>query len=205
MRLCNLLIDHPQICNEESQALFALMCFQSARLDSKINEANELIDLRFQDRSTYYLPLVFLGHDMMTKATKSGRYTYYHYEAAIAAEHLSAKTFEDTNWEKIIFWYNKLQHISPSPFNLLNMAIANLELAQAEKAKEFLVQVQPKDLGQMAYLFHGCMAEYNNSVKNYDEAVNCYAIAITLVKNNSELNYMQNKRQNIIDLIKRSR
>ena len=202
MRLCKLLIDHPIICNEESQALFALMCFQAARLDSKIDEHNELIDLRFQDRSKYHMPLIVVGNVMMTKATESGRYTYYHYEAAIACEHLSAKVFEDTNWDKIIFWYKKLHEISPSPFNLLNMAIANLELGQPDKAKVFLIQVKPKDLGQRVYLFHGCMAQYFQAIKKYEEALNSYTTAISLVKNISELNYLQNKRQMLLGLLK---
>ncbi len=203
MRLCKLLIEHPQICNEESQALFALMCFHSARIDSKINEANELIDLRFQDRTKYYVPLIFLGHEMMTKATKSGQYSYYHYEAAIASEHLLAKTFEETNWTKIIYWYDKLQKTSPSPLNLLNMAIAFLELSRPNKAIDLLRQVNPLDLGQREYLFYGSMAEYYQAVKNYLQALKSYDKAISLVKNISELNYMQNKRKKVLKLLEK--
>jgi len=97
MRLCKTLVDHPIICDEESQALFALMCFHSARLDSKIDALNEIIDLRSQDRSTWYFPLIAAGNSMMMKATQTGRYSAYHYEAAIASEHLSAKKFEWDN------------------------------------------------------------------------------------------------------------
>ncbi len=202
IRLCKTLVDHRVICNEECQALFALMCFQAARLDSKIDEVDEIIDLRWQDRSKWYFPLVAVGNSMMIEATKSGHYSAYHYEAAIACEHLSAKKFEDTNWGKILFWYQKLQEISPSPFNLLNMAVVNLQLDQPELTKEILSQVDPQSLGQRNYLFHGCMAEYFKSLKKYDQALDSYTKALSLVKNESERRYMEGKYQKVLDLSK---
>lgn len=200
MRLCKALIDHPTICNEESQALFALMCFHSARLDSKIDDSNEIIDLRLQDRSKWYFPLVVAGNTMMTQATQSDHYTAYHYEAAIACEHLAAKRFEDTNWEKILFWYERLQGLSPSPFNLLNMAVVNLQLDKAENAKAILVKINPADLGQRNYLFHGCMAQYYKAIKEYEKALASYTTAIGLVKNDSERSYLEDKYQKILNL-----
>ncbi len=201
IRLCKIIIEHPITCNEESQALFALMCFHAARLDNKIDTLNELIDLRLQDRSKYYFPLVAIGNSFMEKATQSGHFTHYHYEAAIASEHLSAKTFEETDWKKIIFWYEKLQEISPSAFNLMNMAIVHLELDQADKTKDLLAQVESKELGQREYLFYGCMAQYYQYMNQYTQALENYTQAISLVKNDAELRYMENKRQNIIDLM----
>jgi len=204
MRLCKTLIEHPIICDEECQALFALMCFHSARLDSKINDHNEIIDLRLQDRSKWYWPLIVAGNGMMIEATKGGHYTAYHYEAAIACEHLSAKKFEDTDWEKISYWYKKLQDIAPSPFNLLNMAVVNLQEDKADVAKKILDEVNPKDLGQREYLYFGCMAQYYKAIEKYDDALSSYAKAIALVKNDSERRYMENKVQKIKDLKKNS-
>ena len=201
MRLCSILIEHPIICNEESQALFALMCFHAARLESKIDSLNELIDLRLQDRSRYYMPLIIVGNKMMTKATCSGHYTPYHYEAVIASEHLSARSFEETKWTKIIFWYKKLQEISPSPFNLLNMAVAHLELGETDKTKALLLLVTPADLGPRVYLYYGCMAQYYKAVSNYKESLDYYTKAIASVSNASELAYMEAKRQEILALL----
>ena len=200
MRLCKVLIDHPVICNEECQALFALMCFHSARLDSKIDDLDEIIDLRLQDRSKWYFPLVVAGNSMMMQATKSGFYTAYHYEAAIACEHLSAKKFEDTDWMKIIFWYKKLQKIAPSPFNLLNMAVVYLQLDNPDEAKEILNQVNPQNLGQRIYLFHGCMAQYYKAIQDYDQSITSYNEALSAVKNDSERRYMEKKVDQIREL-----
>ncbi len=200
MRLCKILVDHPIVCDEETQALFALMCFHAARLDSKIDELNEIIDLRKQDRSQWYFPLIVAGNSMMQKATTSGQFSAYHYEAAIACEHLSAKTFEQTNWEQIIFWYQKLQAIAPSPFNLLNMAVVRLQQDKPGLAKDILTQLDPESLGQRDYLFHGCMAQYHKAVKDYDQALVSYSKALSTVRNDAERRYMQKKYDKILAL-----
>ncbi|MFK8160985.1 MAG: RNA polymerase sigma factor, partial [Lewinella sp.] len=146
LRLSKMLIDNPMTCNAEVQALFALMCFHSARLDSKINEANEVLDLRSQDRSKWYFPLVVAGNDMMNLATANGEYSIYHYEAAIACEHLKASTFEATNWKEILRWYHKLDQLNPSPINQLNMAVVNLQRADFAAAREMLEQLEEDQL-----------------------------------------------------------
>jgi len=201
LRLCKMIVDHPTVCNSEAQALFALMCFHSARLDSKIDDLNEIIDLRLQDRSKWYFPLIVAGNNMMYKATEGNEYSPYHYEAAIASEHLLAKKFEDTNWKKILYWYEQLQMISPSPFNLLNMAVVNLQRDMPEQAKEIMDQVNPEELGQRNYLYHGCLAQYHKAVKAYDQALICYDQALTSVVNDSEKRYLERKREKIKGLI----
>lgn len=201
MRLCKILLEHPKIASDECHALFALMCFHAARLDSKVDDLSELKDLRLQERSKYHLPLIMVGNNMMTKAIQNGNYSHYHYEAAIAFEHISAKSFEDTNWDKILFWYKKLQEISPSPINLMNMAIVNIELKLYDNAIALLDLVEPKELQQREYLFYGCKAQYYQATNKYKEAIENYTKAISLVNNNSELKYLKNKRQTIHDFL----
>ncbi len=200
LRLCKMLIEHPKICDAETQALFALMCFHAARLDSKIDDLNEIIDMRLQDRSKWYFPLIVAGNSMMMKATEGGVYSPYHYEAAIASEHLRAKKFENTNWEQILFWYEKLQAISPSPFNLLNMAVVNLQRDEPALAKAIMDKVEPKNLGQRDYLYYGCLAQYYKAIKNYDQALACYDQALATVQNDSEKRYLEKKRKKIEDM-----
>ena len=46
IRLTKMLLTNPYTRQPATYALFALMCFHSARLDSKVNEKNEIIDLK---------------------------------------------------------------------------------------------------------------------------------------------------------------
>ncbi|WP_020569135.1 RNA polymerase sigma factor [Neolewinella persica] len=197
LRLSKMLIDNPLTCNADVQALFALMCFHSARLDSKINESNEILDLRTQDRSKWYFPLVVAGNDMMNLATASGEYSVYHYEAAIACEHLRAQTFEETNWKDILKWYQKLEALNPSPFNLLNMAVVNLQQADFSAAQDVLQQLEEDQLGQRKYLYHGCWAEYYKRTGDAAQAIHQYDVAISMVPNDLEKEYLLKKRERV--------
>ncbi len=199
MRLSKMMIDNPITCNPDVQALFALMCFHSARLDSKINDANEIIDLRLQDRSLWYFPLIVMGNDMMYKAVESEQFSAYHYEAAIACEHLKARTFDQTDWGSILAWYEQLQIIAPSPFNLLNMAVVELQLGEYEAAKRRLDTIDIESLGQRVYLYHGCVAQYHHKTGAREAAIREYDQAIKLVVNESEEQYLIKKRSQAME------
>lgn len=197
MRLCKMLVDHKEVCSPNVQALFALMCFQAARLDSKVNELQEVIDLRQQDRSLWHFPLIVLGNQMMFMAVNTEEMSVYHYEAAIASEHLKASTFEATDWDRILMWYERLQVVAPSPFNSLNMAVVHIQRNDLEAAKLVLDSVVPEDLEQRAYLYHGCMAEYHRNRKDKAEALAAIEQAIQLVTNEHERNYLLLKKEKI--------
>lgn len=197
VRLCKMLLKN-QLTNQPSTyALFALMCFHSARLDSKINEANEIIDLRNQDRKKWYFPLIAIGNTAMNKAAETNEFSSYHYEAAIAAEHLKATSFEITNWHKILEWYEKLYTLQPSPFTLLNMAIVQMQKKDFEKAHQLLKKVNPAELEQRAYLYYGSYAEYFVLKGETKKALNSIDEALALVKNEAERQFLLKKKFNL--------
>lgn len=110
IRLCQLLLKKEQFRSGSLYALFALLCFHLSRLESKISIDNQIVNLQNQDRAKWYFPLIKMGNSAMNKAVEYDDTSVYHYEAAIASEHLNAKTFEDTNWENISNWLS-LIHI----------------------------------------------------------------------------------------------
>src|SRR5690606_10269240 len=59
LRLVKLLLIKEEMRTGSLYALFALMCYNSSRLESKIIDGN-IIDLKNQDRSKWYLPLIVL-------------------------------------------------------------------------------------------------------------------------------------------------
>lgn len=193
LRLCKTLLTHSTTRTSVVYALFALMCFHSARLDSRMNEAHELLDLRDQDRSTWYFPLIALGNDAMTKAMENDHLSKYHYEAAIAAEHLKAAHFNDTDWDRILMWYERLDALAPSPMNTLNRAMVHLQRNDAAAAAALLRAMDPDTLAQRAYLYHGAWGEYHTLVDQRDQARAAYTAALGLVRNNAEREHMRKK------------
>ncbi|AXT20920.1 sigma-70 family RNA polymerase sigma factor [Flavobacteriaceae bacterium AU392] len=199
MRLCQMLLKNEHTRLPSSYALFALMCFHSARLNTKTNSENELLDLKTQDRSQWHFPLIELGNTMMTKAvSKQAIFSRYHYEAAIAAEHIKASQFKDTNWDKILHWYKQLHTLQPMPSHLLTMAVVCMQNKDYKTAKNYLDQLNPKDFAQRTYLYHGTLADYYNATNNKSQAIHFIDLALESVNNNLEKEYLQKKRVTLL-------
>ncbi len=194
LRLCQLLLKREATRSSEGYALLALMCFHAARLDSKVNDEGEIVDLKHQDRSLWHFPLMQLGNQAMTKAVDEGFFSAYHYEAAIAAEHLKARSFDKTNWESIFNWNQALYELQPSPSVALNMVVAQIQQGNFEDAHERLLQIEPADLEQRAYLYYGTYAEYYKKQGEVKKALSCMELAISAVQNDSERAYLEKKK-----------
>ena len=175
------------------------MCFHSARLETKTNANNELLDLKHQDRNLWYFPLIQLGNTFMTKAVDTSDFSCYHYEAAIAAEHLKATHFENTDWDKILYWYQCLNTLQPMPSHLLTMAVVCLQKQDYTIAKKYLEQLKPTDFEQRSYLFFGCLSDYYIATNNIKKAIINIDLAIKHVSNTMEKEYLEKKKQTILN------
>lgn len=202
IRLCQLLRNNEYTKTSAAHALFALMCFHTARLDSKVGENQEIIDLKNQDRSKWYAPLIIMGNAAMDEAVTDGIYSSYHYEAAIASEHLISKSFEDTNWDKILMWYEKLAEIQPAAITMLNIAVVHIQRKDYQKASDILLEQDPLDLEQRGYLYYGTWAELYLHQGEYHKAIKSLEEAIRLVNNDAEKCYLTKKKAALSTQIK---
>jgi RNA polymerase sigma-70 factor (ECF subfamily) len=141
--LVNLLIAAPRIANQDTLALFALMHFHIARVDSRVDKHGFNIPIDLQDRKLWKIEYFntanqFLKLAQLVPSEASGRFFY---EALIAREHCQAIAFEQTNWRLIVEHYEKLILITDSPIARLNQAIAigyTGDTSTAIKRVEFL-------------------------------------------------------------------
>ncbi|WP_298418369.1 sigma-70 family RNA polymerase sigma factor [uncultured Kordia sp.] len=198
MRLCKMLLKNVHTRIPAAYALFALMCFHSARLEAKTNSENEILNLKHQDRSLWHFPLIQLGNTMMHKAVSDTNFSCYHYEAAIAAEHLRAAHFDETNWTKILYWYQCLYAIQPMPIYIVTMAVVCLQNLDFAKAKQYLDQVEANDLAQRSYLYYGTFSDYYFATKNIEKAIINIDLALATVINSLEKEYLEKKRNLLI-------
>ena len=126
MRLTQLLADEPSIATSDTHALLALMCFNAARLESRLDDEGRLVPLDQQDRRLWDKALIRQGYRCLVRsseidATAASR---FHLEAAIAARHCSAASFEATDWVSICHLYDRLLEHEASPMVALNRAVA---------------------------------------------------------------------------------
>lgn len=194
IRLTQILLKNKHTRSSEVYALCALMYFHSARIETKTNSENELLDLKHQDRNQWYFPLIKLGNTMMNKAVEDSEFSCYHYEAAIAAEHLKAPSFEQTDWDKILYWYQCLNALQPMPTHLLTMAVVCIQKQDYNMAKNYLKYLNSDDFGQRAYLFYGTKADYYARTNQLNKAIKYFDLAIDTVSNSLEKEYLQKKR-----------
>ncbi len=198
LRLCKLLLKKENFRSGSLYALFALMCFHSSRLESKISVDNEIVSLQNQDRSTWFRPLIDLGIEALSKSFSYADWSAYHYEAAIAKEHVTAVTFERTNWRKIKEFYLQLYEIQPTDITRLNIVTVCLQIEQFEECKTWLNSIEVNNLGQRGYLYYGCLGEYYSKIGDSFSAISHIDKAIELCSNEMEQSFLMAKRKVVL-------
>jgi predicted RNA polymerase sigma factor len=105
-------------------ALQALFLLQTARLAARVDGAGNLVPLHAQDRTRWDRPMIESGLAHLAVASQGVAMSAYHLEAAIAACHALAPTYEATDWPRIASLYDRLLELQPSPVVALQRAIA---------------------------------------------------------------------------------
>ena len=133
IRLTRMVALHPQTSSPAAHALLSLMLLQAARLPARADGAGDLTTLEEQDRSLWDRRMIADGMRHLDQSARGDVMTAYHVEAAIAAVHSGASTFEETDWERVLELYDELMTIKPSPVVALNRAVA-LAMARGPQA-----------------------------------------------------------------------
>lgn len=157
MRLCILLTQHPLTNYPRSKALLSLMCFQSSRLNTRLDDKGNIILLKHQDRSRWDLSLIRMGFEYIDAAAEPFEISAYHFEAAIASLHAAAPSFERTDWKSIYHLYELLYQLQPNPVVAMNKAIASAYAISRQKALEDLQQIKGLENHHLYYASIGEM------------------------------------------------
>ena len=158
-------------------ALIALMYFNIARIDSRINELG-LVLLEQQARESWDQQMIAQALIYLERSAKGNTLSRYHVEAGIAAEHCLAQSFEQTRWDKIATSYQLLESITGSPLLLLNRAIATAEWKTPQHGLVILESANLPTWLQKSYLWHAVSADLQfrsnqnlRAIKNADMAI----------------------------------
>lgn len=123
LRLARLLCDLAPREPETFGAL-AIMAFAAARAHTRVDDEGMPILLAVQDRARWNKELLREGLMALRRARSLGGRGPYVLQAVIAAAHVTAPTWESTDWGAIVAAYDALLEIGPSPVVGLNRAIA---------------------------------------------------------------------------------
>ena len=190
LRLGDLMIGNPVVNLPRTYALQALMCFQASRFDARIDAEGNIILLEDQDRQRWNRALITLGYTFLQRSSKGNEVTEYHLEAAIASYHASAPTFEQTNWKSILYCYDLLWQVSPSPFVALNRAITLGYSDGPQKGIDALLKMEGLDKN---HLYHTALGDFYLKNKDNVAALHSYKTALSLVSLPAEQRVIESK------------
>jgi RNA polymerase sigma-70 factor (ECF subfamily) len=179
MRLCFLLTQQAITNQPRTKALLSLMCFQASRLKARLDDKGSIILLRYQD----------LDGSLENVSEPS----VYHLEAAIAALHASAGSFENTDWKAIYSLYDSLYQLHPTPIVALNKAIAAAYAINKEAALEQMLAIKNLD---HYYLYYTSIGEMHYELNNKEEAEKLFQKALSLTHSKQEKELLQLKLEN---------
>jgi len=179
IRLVLILTENPLTNTPQVNALLALMCFQSSRLEARTNSRGEAILYDLQDKGLWNKTLIEKGNYYLMSACKGNEVSKYHLEAAIAYWHTTPT--DENKWKHILDLYNQLALIESSPITALNRIFAYSKIYGNHKA---ITEVEKLDLTDNNY-YHGLLG-YLYADNNIDQAISHYEQAIKLTKSKME-------------------
>jgi RNA polymerase sigma-70 factor, ECF subfamily len=172
---------------DESQVfgLLALMLLQDSRRAARVGPSGELVLLEDQDRSLWSRERIDEGLRVLDRAVTLGGAGPYVLQAAIAAAHAEARS-----WEEIVRLYDRLAALDPSPVVRLNRAVA---VALSGRVEEGLMLVEGLDSLEAYHLFHAARADLLRRLDRREEAADAYRHALELTTSEVERGYFRRR------------
>jgi RNA polymerase sigma factor (sigma-70 family) len=180
IRLCELLARHPQTGAPHTQALAALLCFQAARFDARCDAAGELLLLEEQDRSRWNAELIRRGLHYFRQSAAGPALSGFHLEAEIAACHVLASRFDETDWPRVLHCYEELLRRKASPVVALNRVIAVAKVHGVEAGLRELEAIRGHRALQHYYPLYAAHGELLRQAGRRAQAIECYRRALEL-------------------------
>ncbi|UPW04518.1 RNA polymerase sigma factor [Rhodococcus pyridinivorans] len=182
----------------ETTGLLALMLLGESRRSARTGPGGELVLLADQDRSRWDRALIAEGQALVRRTLCWNRPGPYQIQAAIAAVHADAPTFEDTDWAQIVALYDLLFAADPTPVVALHRAVA---LAEVEGPAAALGIVDHLDL-ERYHVFHAVRADLLARLGRLTEASEAYATAAARTENAIERAHLLRRRDEVRDALR---
>jgi RNA polymerase sigma-70 factor (ECF subfamily) len=173
----------------EVTGLVALILLADARRETRVDAAGRFVLLADQDRSRWDRRRIEQARALVREALTGdpGRYAL---QAAVAAVHAEAPSYEQTDWREIVGLYDLLLRRWPSPVVRLNRAVAVGMAAGPQAGLDALdpLGVEPA-LATYGYL-PVARAELLRRLGRYEEARTSYEEALLLTENTVERRFL---------------
>ncbi|MEL6338441.1 MAG: sigma-70 family RNA polymerase sigma factor [Myxococcota bacterium] len=196
LRLARLVADHETVGSPDADALVALICFVLARLDARHSGIDTLQE---QDRRSWDPGLIRLGVKYLGRSARGTVISSYHLQAEIASCHTLAKTWEDTDWQRILDRYDALYRLDGSPVVWIHRCVALAEVLGAASALKALKHLAPEERLRNYVPYLMVQADLLRRLERRSEAHEAYARAEKLSSNAAVQEFCQRKQLTLAD------
>ena len=192
VRLCDVVVE---LLPDESEplALAAMMRFQDARREARVDPDGVPLTLEEQDRSRWDGSRLAAGLTLLDRAQRAGAPGPYGLKASIAALHVAAPRSDLTDWGSIVRLYDQLLVWEPTPVVRLNRAVA---VAMADSPAAGLALLDHPDLARELdgyHLYAATRADLFRRSGRSREAAECYRRARAQTNNTAEHRYIDRR------------
>jgi RNA polymerase sigma-70 factor, ECF subfamily len=182
--LAELMPDEPEV-----MGLLALMLLVESRRATRTTPDGDLVLLADQDRGRWDRDRIAEGQAIVRRCLRRNQPGPYQLQAAINAVHSDAPTAAATDWPQILYLYDQLLALAPSPVVALHRAVA---VAEVQGPAAALALVDGLDLGGY-HLFHAIRADLLRRLGRDAEAAAAYEAAIARTGNAAERRFLQRR------------
>jgi len=183
----------------EVMGLLALMLMHESRRNARTSETGDLVLLEQQDRSRWNRDHIREGMRLIEQALASRHFGPYTLQAAIAAVHAEAPSSQETDWARIVAWYDLLLRADPSPIVKLNRAVAVAMRDGPAEGLELVDELLAS--GELAHyhLAHAARADFCRRLGKSPEARASYEQALALTKQGPERRFLERRLRELKD------
>lgn len=169
----------------ECAGLLALMILTHSHAKARVDADGRPVLLADQDRRLWSAELIAEGTDLLDEAIARRSPGPYQLQAAIAALHAQATSFDQTDWAQIAALYAELARRTPSPVIEVNRAVAvglaDGPLAGLAVLADVLASGELADYGPL----HTAHADLLDRAGRADEATGAWARAVATTDNDA--------------------
>jgi RNA polymerase sigma factor (sigma-70 family) len=179
--------------DSELAGLLALMLLIDARRVARVGADGELVTLADQDRQLWNQAFVVEGIELITAALPVGPVGPYQLQAAIAAIHDEAVTYDDTDWPQIVALYELLIVMGDNPMIRLNHAVAVAMASGPAAGLELVAGISSDERLSIDHRLHAVTAQLYEMVGDVESARAEYRAAIGQTTNLQQRRHLQRK------------
>ncbi len=162
----------------EVLGLAALLEFTDARRAARLDGDGRLVLMADQNRSLWDPAAIRRGRDLLARALSQRRVGRFQAQAALSGCHTMAPSWQETDWQQMLHWYDVLIAVDDTPITRLNRAVALTQSGSLDEALRHIDELSD-ELSTYHYLWIA-RADVNERLGLITDAVDDLERAIAL-------------------------